>query len=182
MADANPVSHNYMALQIMVAQQKLHDTFPYSPDMDTCYWISGATDLCSVLSLRNPADIARLLTAELRNSRPIQDVIEQHIAAHDATLTAQATLCSSVCLLSFALSTDEVYTKSPADLTSALARYITPPTMDVSEHLTAHLAKEEDRIRRRNLIFPLQISIPPCMERGRRRQHTAGSVRSNLPG
>ncbi len=54
-------------------------------------------------------------------------------------------------LMSFALPRDEVYTKSSADLISALVHYIKPPTMDMSEHLTAHLAKEKDIIRRRTV-------------------------------
>ncbi len=120
-----------MARQIIVAQQKLHDTFAYRPDMDAAYWISGAADLCRDLNVRNPVDIARLLTAELRNCRPIQDVIEEHIASHEPE-GGPNTQCSPICLLEFALSNARVCTKPTADLTSALARYTKPPTMDVT--------------------------------------------------
>ncbi len=154
---------------------------PYSPDMEACYWISGATDLFRDLSVRNPADIARLLTAALRNSRPIQDASNSVSLLTTRRPRHRLHFFSPVCLLNFALSTDEVYTKSPADLSSALARYIKPSTMDVSEHLTAHLVKEEDLIRRRNVnISAGDLHTAMYGSDDAAGKHTAGSVEDSI--
>ncbi len=135
--------------------------------MDATYLISGAADLCRDLSVRNLVDITRLLTVELRHCRPIQDIIEDHIASHKPE-GGPNTICSPVCLLEFMLSDACMYTKQTPDLTSALARYTKRPTIDVNEHLAAHLAKEEDLIRRTmygneditGSTYPALLNIP----------------------
>ncbi len=176
-ATTNSVEQNYMARQIIFVQQKLRDTFAYRPDMDAAYLISSAADLCRDLNVRNPVDIARLLTAELRNCVAIQDVIEEHIASHELDVVR----LHRVRLLEFVLSNDHVYAKTTADLTRAFARYTKPPTMDVNEHLTAHLAKEEDLIRRLNVrITPADLHEALYGKEDAREKHLSGSAEDTV--
>lgn len=91
------VESNYVTRQILPVQQKLRENFRHKPEMTAAYWTTGAVDLCSHLKMRHNGDIAQLVFAQLRDCRPRQEYVEEHIATREAQSSSSEAPAISTC-------------------------------------------------------------------------------------
>lgn len=140
------VQQNYLTRQVLKAQDRIQEHFPFSSSLDAVFWINGAVAICKHCNVRDEKTIAEVLSSELWNYTIIQAPIDAHLTHHSQEQSA----CSVRRLIRFCLKEASIYTKPTSVITSALSRYQKPSDMDVQEHLTAHLQKERDLLLRRD--------------------------------